>query len=244
MPATEQSLFKNHLLETKDFNPRPNSISDQYWISCLLLLIFTIYVWLKIAYRKKIKQNFNAFFTNRAITQLSEEQALSSRLSVFLSIIFVVVWSLFIYQLNSFYGWHLSSQSGLLFYLQLCAIIVLTYFVKMETVKLLGFIFKTENESSEYIFNIFLFNKMTGLFLLPVVVCIAFCKQISPHYFIHIGLILLALMFLYRSLRGFIIAFGNSKISRFYLFVYLCTLEILPLIVLTKTFMGKNLILN
>ena len=240
-----KSLFQHHLLQTNDFSPKLHIVRDQYWISSLLIIIFILFVWLKIVYGKKFKQILNAFIANRAVSQLlREEQALSNRVSVFLTVIFVLVGSLFMYQIDLFYGWHLLASLGYIYYLKLCLLITVVYFIKVQTVKLLGFIFKTHNQASEYIFNIFLFNKMAGLFLLPIVICLAFMKVISPVFFIYAGVALLALLFLYRCARGLIIAFSNSKISKFYLFVYLCTLEILPLIVLMKAFSGKISILN
>ena len=243
--SSSTSLFYDHLLRAKDISIKGSAKENQLWTSPVLLVIFAIFVWLKIIYGKKLKQLINVFIGNNTVTQLlREEHALSNRLSIFLSIIFILASALFIFQMNSFYHWHLSTQAGFIFYLKLCIALIIVYTVKIELIKLLGFIFKTEHESSEYVFNIFLFNKISGLFLMPIVICIALVKQINSVYFINLGLLLVSFILIYRSIKGYKIGLRKRKISKFYLFMYLCTLEILPLIVLIKAFISKILILS
>jgi len=73
-----------------------------------------------------------------------------------------------------------------------------------------------------------------GLFMLPVVMCLAFVKQISPLVFIYSGFGLISVFLFTRLARGLIIGFNSMRVSKFYLFLYLCTLEFLPLLFAVK----------
>jgi hypothetical protein len=47
-------------------------------------------------------------------------------------------------------------------------------------------------------------------------------------------MIIFALCFIFRLVRGFLIGISMTKFSWLFLFVYLCSLEILPLVILMK----------
>jgi hypothetical protein len=75
--------------------------------------------------------------------------------------------------------------------------------------------------------------------MLPVVVGLAFVKQLPTHLFIYTGAGIFVSFLCIRLLRGAIIGFNSIRISKFYLFLYLCTLEILPFVIMVKLFMLK-----
>jgi len=69
------------------------------------------------------------------------------------------------------------------------------------------------------------------------VMCLAFFRQVSPSVFIYAGYAIIGGFLAVRLIRGLAIGFNSSRVSKFYLFLYLCTLEILPFIVLVKLIM-------
>ena len=191
--------------------------------------------------RKRLKQVISSFITNRVVSQfVREESALSNRLSLSLVFIFIAVFSLFVYQCFSHYlhGIFIKEYS-LLLYLKICVFIIIVYAVKVVIIRLLGFIFKMENMAWEYIFNILLFNKTLGLFLFPVTLLMTFFIQIPAQYFIFIGLSIIIVMYLLRTLRMLTVGLRSIGFSKFYLFLYLCALELLPLIILFKVFVVR-----
>ena len=222
----------------------PKLITQQwpFWLHLLLVLLAAAYVWIRYSYKKRLQQLSNAFFTSRAVNQLfREESAGYSRLYIILSTFSFVVFSLFSYEACFIYGAHIIGRFGNDFFLLLSisAFIFLFYQAKIFVIKALGLIFKKESASEEYVFNITLFNQNLGLFLFPVVVGMAFLRSISPEVLLYGGLILTGLVFLYRLFRSLPWGIAGSIISKYYLFLYLCTLEILPLVVLMKAFVGE-----
>lgn len=236
-----ESLFRNHLLKVEnEIKPIVHVKEYQYWISGILLSSFIIIVWLWVIYKKRLEKMFVIFFTNKAGSRTTKEEYTSSkRYSIFLSLLYIMLLSLFFYQLLSYYNYFTASRSNeILFYAGICAIVILAYTTKFITVKGLGFIFNMKDETSEYIFNIFLFGKILGLFLFPIVLCAAFLRQIPAYYIFLTGGFLICFFFMYRTFRVIEISYHNNNISKYYLFLYLCGLEILPLVALIKTFIN------
>jgi hypothetical protein len=77
----------------------------------------------------------------------------------------------------------------------------------------------------------YLFNLFIGIILLGTVACMAFAQ---PTIFFYISLFVIFITYLLRMFREAIIGFRLIKFSVFHLILYLCTLEILPLIVVAK----------
>jgi hypothetical protein len=121
-------------------------------------------------------------------------------------------------------------------YSTLITAIIVMYLLKIALIRISGFIFKTGKEASEYISAIFLFINILGLFLLPVVICLAFIEKADPRIFIYTGYFIIGSFLCLRLLKGLVIGFGSNRVSKFYLFLYLCTLEIIPFVILIKLF--------
>ncbi len=237
--TTKNSLFKNNLLEVKHQNVQIHYTNYDYWIAGILFFSFILFVWLFVSNRKRMGQIVKGFYINRYANQLMREEfSAGNRVSVFLSILFVFSISLFINQLIIYYHIVIHTDNLSFFFIAIAVIIAL-YAVKLTTIKMAGYILKLKKEATDYITTLFLFCNTTGLFMFPVIICLAFLKQISPLVFIYIGFGVLIGFISIRIIRGLIIGLNSSRVSKFYLFVYLCTLEILPILVVIKLLMLK-----
>jgi hypothetical protein len=109
-----------------------------------------------------------------------------------------------------------------------------TYTAKYLILRFSGWVFRAQAFADQYIFNVFLVNKIVGIVLLPFVVLIAFA---GPGWREPIGIVsgVLALgVFSTRYLRSWPAFQSLVKGSRFHFFTYLCASEILPMAVLVK----------
>ncbi len=232
------SLFKSHLLPLKSKEPQLHITSSDFWVAGILLLLYTLFVWLYVSNRKKLNQVIQAFYINRSGGQLTRDDlALGNRVSVFLSIFFIVNLTLFIRHLLPYYGFDFFDSNVTLLGIVTAILVIMTYGIKFLVIRLLGYIFKVQKETSEYAMLVFLFCNTLGLFLLPIVIGLSFIEQVSPSVFIKGGLAIIAVFIGVRTVRGLFLGLNSPRISKFYLFMYLCTLEILPFIILAKLFM-------
>lgn len=202
------------------------------WVMLLIVLSVLIIGYLFSAFNTRFNSVVKAFFTMRFANQLArEEYSLTHPVSVFLSINFLLTSSLFILQLISTEN-VFSSDVQLTFpsFLIVILCVIIVYIVKILSLKILGFIFDKQLVAGEYTFNIFLVNQILGIGFIPIIIFIAYGKQSFESGFIYAGIVLMAIAFIIRVGKGAISALTSGEVTLFYLFLYLCTLEILPLL--------------
>jgi hypothetical protein len=98
---------------------------------------------------------------------------------------------------------------------------------------MLDFFFLTKGAFSYYNSTVFIYNRMVGLVLLPIISVVPFINTQFAPWLLYAGIVALIALYFFRIFRGIQIGIKN-RLSIFYLILYLCALEILPLLVLYK----------
>jgi hypothetical protein len=89
----------------------------------------------------------------------------------------------------------------------------------------------------EYLISIYQFYRFSGLVIFVITILMLYTTIIPGQAYLKAGLTVLVSFYLIRVTRLFII-FINKNISLFYLILYLCALEILPVVVSVKYISG------
>ena len=232
-----QHFFSSHPITKIHNQSIPVKKFQPDWIFGIFILCLILLAWTNFFYHKRLRQIFLAPYSKRFLNQLVRDGNLfSERISVVLGIVYLLLLSLLLYQVSTWFN-----PSHLLFlstpvylYFTCLGIMVLYWMVKITLIRLVGVTFKTESTTDEYFLNVLIFNIITGLSILPFLIPAIYLK--SP-FFLYICLIILGIFIIFRFLRGFLIGISLRKFSYLFLFVYLCSLEFLPLIVLLKIFL-------
>jgi hypothetical protein len=149
-----------------------------------------------------------------------------------LEALYYIVFSVFLFQILALYFFG-AEKTGIIFYGKTLAFIVL-YFVSKKTIyKALGTIFNGVAETSEFLFSLDNFNRVTGIILIPIVALIAFYPYENINFIVLLGGLTVVGSYLFLLQRGISILL-KKQFSIFYLFLYLCTLEFLPLLLIYK----------
>ena len=233
-----QSLFVNHDLKSAHNNPQPINRPHPDWLFYVLLFLVISFTWVKVFYNKNFRQILGAIGSISATNQIvRDENILVQRASVILTVMFNIVSSVFLYQVSIIYDWP-SDYIGQEFsrFMIFAVLISCVYSVKFLILKLTGFIFKMDKPIATYIFNIFLINNILGVFLIPLLISIAFMPSVYSALILKLTVFIVLVSFIYRIFRGIIIGISQEVFSISYLFLYLCTLEIAPLLILIKIF--------
>jgi hypothetical protein len=208
-----------------------------WWLSLIIFLCFTILVVLRVFDNRRLMQLLTGFVRASSLSiYYREESALTGRVSLLLIFNFLLVVPLFLWQTIAYSHPEMVSWA---LYPSLILSITVMYGVKIVSMRFLGFLFEQREASNEYTFTILLFNKTIGLILFPVVVLLAFSHGFSPDILIGLGIILWSIVLIYRIFRCLLIGVGTGGLSLLYFLLYLCTLEILPFVVIFKVFVGK-----
>jgi Domain of unknown function (DUF4271) len=226
-------LYTTLLQASSKFHPQVMPDHDSNgWITLVLMGSFTALVLLHVFDRRRLFQLMNGVFRQGSVSMLyREESTITSRVSILLLINYILMASLFLWQSGSFFGAQFdhAGQFGII-----ALSLILIYLIKITMTRMLGSIFGIRESAVEYVYNIILFNKTTGLILFPVSLMLAFAWQVSRDVLVWTGIVSILLMLIYRTLRLILIGMGTSTVSFFYIILYLCTLEILPFLILFK----------
>jgi hypothetical protein len=203
------------------------------WFVYLFLGTFVIFVFVKQSAKKYFSLLFQSITSYLASARMFREQNISLvQGSAVMELFYLLVMALFGYQVLHQFG--ISFPFPDFFEFLICFGVLFLFFqVKIMIYKLLGFVSGTNTETREYLFNIQNHNKVLGILLWPLVALIAWLPFRNSWIFILTGLLLTAIIYLIYLFRGAKIII-KKQYSMFYLFLYLCTLEILPLLLLFK----------
>ncbi len=205
----------------------------------LLLVLFAILGLIRYTNPRYFSNLWRAF-TNTTLSsrQLKEQLEGDGMMSLLMNIFFTVVAGAYMYYTAGILmpqrTQHINPSILLL---ALTAGIMVIYLGKYATMRLSGWAFHVEQITDNYIFNIFLVNKITGIALLPIVVFLAFANPVWAGPALIVSGILIVLMFINRYIRSWQVFGSFFQFSRFHFFMYLCASELLPLAVLMKLLM-------
>lgn len=100
-------------------------------------------------------------------------------------------------------------------------------------VHLLAWTFNIRNIKEEVIVNLWTFNILIGLFISPLVLSLFFVKLFALPLLVKIITICLVMFYLVKLVRWLEILFAY-KVSILYMILYLCALEVIPILMLYK----------
>ena len=202
------------------------------WLVGIVVLAFVLFASVRLIFNKYLSQLAQATINYSTFTRVFRERYFNLFHASFrLDMIFHLCMSLFVYQFLSTYKINLGITGSFYVYL-ICLGIVIGYtIVKKMLYILIGIMTETTNEVREYLFSITVFNRVLGLFLLPVTAIIAFVPIYQPEPVLYTGLGIIFIFYMLSLLRGAKI-FLKKHFSISYLILYLCTLEFLPLLLI------------
>lgn len=188
---------------------------------------------IRLIFPKYIKNLFLLFMQTSIRQKQTREQLLQNNLaSVFLNILFVASASIYITLFIQYKHWVAIPFYQLLFY---CVIILfIIYIGKYLFLAFSGWVFNVPEATNAYTFIVFLVNKVLGIVLIPFILMITFSPLPIRQIAITISAGVALVLFMYRYLVSFGVIRSNLKVSALHFFLYLCAVELLPLLLIYK----------
>jgi len=204
------------------------------WLSIFLIFSVVIIGILRISSMKFLRELFNSAFYSQAATKMySSVNIRNSKPSFVLSFLFFVNTGLFIFEALVFYRATIFGQEGFSLLLIVWSVIVGYDVIKGFLYRMTGFVFDTSFLTGEYLFNAAMLSKVYAIVLLPIISVIPYVNIWMIPNLIKIGVGIFIALYIWQLFRGLKIFFQNT-FSGFYMFLYFCALEILPLVILYK----------
>nr|WP_321454110.1 DUF4271 domain-containing protein [uncultured Carboxylicivirga sp.] len=204
------------------------------WLSGFILFAILIAGIVKLTSGKYLNDIFSSIRYQQSATKLfSTFNVQNQKPAWALSFLFLLSTSLLVFEYTMVMGRHPESLSHFSFLLIIFAGIFLFSLIKNSLYRFVGFVFNTRTDTKSYLFNAELLNKAFGIGMLPIISVVPYVDQLTATFLLKASLVLFILMYIVQLLRGVKIIL-RSPISIFYMFLYFCALEILPLVILIK----------
>ncbi len=224
-------FFNVHQVQNIDLPlvKRQKPMAESVWINIGLWVVLLAYLVLRRALNVTFTKTVGFLVRIPAINQTTfDKPSLFVHLALFVPcfsfFVFFVYASwhnivLFNYVLPPLSWWHIA----ILLFLFIAGIFLLEF--------LFSVLFDVSQMFEEYLTDQLLLFNASNIVLLPFTL---FYFYDDVNIFLYIGLIVLAIFTVLRWFRGILIAYRKTFFSLFYIFVYLCSVKIIPLLLLIK----------
>lgn len=208
-----------------DFNAPPTIV--------LYLVVLTLGAFITHNYRDNLKRILLANFSNRELIDHSRDESNRTKKANFWMLIFsLLVFSLLINYFTKNFDFFIGFASSTRLLVATGAVFTFSL-LKMGIQKFLGFLFQLEDLNNSYLEQIQLKNKSFAIFVLPFLLLAEFNIDYSD-WALKIILAISVLFLLVKWFVGLKIGLIESKFPFVYSILYICTLEILPIVLAAK----------
>jgi len=233
---SEEKAFLIKQLRSGDDLPARPLHTD--WMIIIILIAALLYSLIK-ATSKRVMPDFEKFFLFRGINDPGsrDKGGLFQWQSTILNLSSFLITGLFGYLAASYFDFIPAGIRGFIIWLIALGIISLAITLRHLICVITGAASGQREIFRQYLLGIYQSYRFGALFLFIIIILIAYTRILPVGGFIISGIIVVGMMYLIRIIRLLII-FLNRNISIFYLILYLCALEILPVLIVIKYFTG------
>jgi len=233
--AKKAALVK-HLRKGSDIPAMP--LHDDWIILIILLVTFLFAIIRKSS--GNMFQGVERFFLFRGVNDPSSKDTsgLFSWESTIKNLVSFFIIALFVYSAATYYFTIPSAISGIIFWIISVAAVIAAVTMRHIVCLLIGIASGEREVFSEYLSGVYQFYRFSAIFVFVLSVLLTYTIIFPVKWCFTAGLIVTATLYLIRVIRLFII-FINRNISLFYLILYLCALEILPVVITVKYISGR-----
>jgi hypothetical protein len=231
----ERAYLVKHLKPGKEFPPQPLHTD---WLIIIILVSAFLFSLVK-SNSKRMMPYFERLFMFRGLTDSSSRDVsgLFHWQSTILNLISFLIIGLFGYSVTVFYAVVPTGISGIVNWLIVMGIITAAVTVRHVICIITGAASGQQEVFREYLLGIYHSYRAGAFFLFLFIILMSYTEILPVKDYILSGIFIFGIVYLIRIIRLSII-FLNRNISIFYLILYLCALEILPVLIIVKYFTG------
>lgn len=216
----------NHLYAGK-----PSNLQWDYWLFIIFFVLFSVIAFSRVFYFHLIDERLKAYYATRYLKQLiRKELALYHPYSIITLTLFSVTVALVLLKGLQLYYPEIILQNGYYILLGLCSLGCLAWIIgRAYLLKIIQFIIGTDFGQTENRYRTIIYNQISGYVLLPLIFLSYFIHSPYDTWFFWLSISILMANYAYRIGHSVFTAVNYSA-KVLHIFLYLCTLEIVPLI--------------
>lgn len=224
--------------ENKNNSTPPQEKEKESGFVFWAILLMMVFLALEITLFKSLLNTVYRAFTNDNILKLlhREQRDIISFPYLLLYLFFFVNFGIFSFLIFNYFGYVPRSLNILLYCI---GGVGLLFLLKHILLKIVEIIFPVEKEIKQYSFSLVIFSSMLGFALVPFNIIIAFASDTFAQIALYGGLLTVLGITIFCILRGLFLASKYLSFHKFHFFMYLCTVEIAPVLVVVKLLLLK-----
>ena len=209
-----------------------SSYVAQNWITVIIIFLIAFMVLLHYLYEQRFLKFISIIKTKEYFVDYTNKKA--SFISLFNGLLFFLqlgIYSLFIHSLKFTFS---KTKEGISIFLNIAIILFLFFLGRYVIGKIISYLFGIDKIQGLLSFVKFTYFSKVTIYLFPLVIISHYIPQYKKELLVvTTGLVIVMLLYFY----GKLLAQNQKLIFRnlFYFILYLCTLEIIPLVYLYKT---------
>ncbi len=215
----------------------PIKMTNHTLVLSICILALLLLASLLAVNRDLVRKSYRAIANDNYLRFLYREYKSMPWLYWLFYLHFAINAGLFLYLVIHHFGWY--SKGSVIVMLVCISAVSLVYFVKHLVLWVMSATFPIEKESSLYGFVTQLVNILLGISLVPLNLLIAFGPNTLAGVAIWVAIVVIILLYLFRQLKGLFISGRLLHSHLFHFFLYLCTAEIAPLLIIGKMAWGN-----
>ncbi len=229
--SSRESVFHAHSLKPDDpalvAKPLSEGFQPPSWIFGVFLLQMIIISIVASAYRNIFQLQLSSTISRSGMEQLVKEgNPLTQVHSLLLLLVYALSAATFTFiSLGRFSS--LAVTENFRLFLNLLILSLSFPVIKIIFFAFTGRISGERNTNRLYITNLVVYDILAGLFIFPLAFLFTYSAAIEIFYTI---ILTIALLYMVRGIRGIHLVFKQSTFTGLYIILYLCTLEILPVL--------------
>ena len=204
------------------------------WYFFILIGVILVFAWIKLIYTKFLNDLFSSVFNYHLSQKVYNEAGIVRKHVGYALIgIYNISGALYLFVLSRYFNIIPFGLSGIQLFFFFTGLLLAIMVFRIILTRLIAVIFVSEEKFSEFIYHFYSYNKILGLLLLPFLLFIPYTEGLLQQILVITSLCVVGLVYFTRLIRILIFIIKNV-VFLFYLFLYLCVLEILPLLVIIR----------
>jgi hypothetical protein len=199
------------------------------WLFLFLFALLAIFAWVRLYYGNILMQTLQSSANYQVAARIfMDNSLLQKQLDNILYIFYFLSTGLMVYVVETRFHLFPYGFSGMKLYLFNLVFLAAIFLARLILFNLAGYLFNRIKIFREYLYNVFIYNKLTGVAVLPLLLFVIYTKGFIQEVFLWAALGTISVIFIMRLIRGIVFSF-RKDVSIFYMFLYLCALELAPL---------------
>lgn len=199
-----------------------------------ILVLLALIILVKLRYKDYfdvLYKNMLKFNAGKSTREWSDLNAFGSFL---LNTVYVIITSIYIYTVLTLPNLQLMKEQDVQIFGLVLLVFAIHYVVRLIILKVLGFVTSTADTLNLYISHISTINQFVALIVLPIMIFIQTGgTKYELQLLIFVGIIYLLAQLL-KYFKGLVSGIQELSNNLFHFIIYICTLEIAPLLIIVK----------